>query len=348
MRILSIGLLLFLSFTAFIPSMNAQDMVYQETLIIAHDSAVMGVAWHPTENKLASVSGNSIYIWDTQTGGLLRAIEAYPGEAVSVVWSPAGDRLASLGDNYDSFLYTAKIWDADSGILLHQLDAVSVLSIDWSPNGEFLLTVDDLISDPLETINVISVWYSHSGELEYRFNLSAGRRSQPYYQNSPAAATWVSNEQFVGINRSGPISIWNMRSLELVNSYYEPSSEPGIGRSTTQSITWNPSLNLLAMTSNTNLGKVYRINVLDLTTGDYVQLENSSGISAVAWSPDGEKLASCDSEGFVIRESTNFDTIIALQQEQPVTSVSWSPDGVFFATASIDGKVRIFEEEQLF
>jgi WD40 repeat protein len=79
---------------------------------------------------------------------------------------------------------------------------------------------------------------------------------------------------------------------------------------------------------------------------------HGKGVSAVAWTPNGSRLAT--SSGFIHLGATNdlsiriWDAetgqlIITLEgQTQPVRRVSWSPDGSRLASAGLDGTVRIW------
>jgi WD40 repeat protein len=59
---------------------------------------------------LASSSGDSIILWDIQTGGLVRKLEGHTDLIQTVAFSPSGTTLVSGGDDSD-----IKVWNPASG-----------------------------------------------------------------------------------------------------------------------------------------------------------------------------------------------------------------------------------------
>ncbi|KAI5459655.1 hypothetical protein BGZ63DRAFT_446476 [Mariannaea sp. PMI_226] len=82
----------------------------------------------------ASVSRKSkLYIWNTNTGVLLRALPIRPF-VTEVAFSGDGKRLASSsGDR-------VQIWDLDNGLLVYELICKRVISLAFSPCGQLLAT----------------------------------------------------------------------------------------------------------------------------------------------------------------------------------------------------------------
>jgi len=70
------------------------------------DGLAEELAWSPTGDRLAGVSGESLFVWDASTGELLAEAEVVMG-ARSVSWTPDGGRLITSG---------LDIWDAATGM----------------------------------------------------------------------------------------------------------------------------------------------------------------------------------------------------------------------------------------
>lgn len=70
---------------------------------------------------------------------------------------------------------------------------------------------------------------------------------------------------------------------------------------------------------------------------------HSSWVSAVAWSPEGQSIASGGWDNTVqVWTATTLQTLVSLTgHTQPVKAVAWSPDGAYLASASWDNTVRI-------
>ena len=75
-----------------------------------HTSAVMGVAWHPDGDRLASASTDrSVRVWDPRTGKLMLSLVDLSSQMTTVAWSPDGKTLAAGGDG------TIIVYDAVPG-----------------------------------------------------------------------------------------------------------------------------------------------------------------------------------------------------------------------------------------
>lgn len=90
--------------------------------------------------RLATISGDRVQLWDTNTGQMRATLTGHEYGVKSVRFSPTHHFLVTASvDN------TARTWDFDSGRLLHILSghSASVLHADISPDGENLLTVSN-------------------------------------------------------------------------------------------------------------------------------------------------------------------------------------------------------------
>ena len=87
--------------------------------------------------KRLGVSDDTVKLWATSTGQLLRTFEGHASEVLSVVFSPDGTRVLSGG--WDK---TTKAWDADTGRLLRTFEGhvSAVTSVAFSPDGASVLS----------------------------------------------------------------------------------------------------------------------------------------------------------------------------------------------------------------
>lgn len=72
---------------------------------------------------------------------------------------------------------------------------------------------------------------------------------------------------------------------------------------------------------------------------------HDDGVLAVAWSPDGRRLASADGHGMILLwDGADGQRLrIVHGSQRAVRSISWSPDGRRLASASWDGTVRVWD-----
>jgi WD40 repeat protein len=112
----------------------------------AHGSYVTGVALAGKQLVSGGYDGKLVW-WDTAAGKVARTVDAHGRWVRRVVASPDGRRVASVADDM-----LAKVWDADTGAVVHTLrghrertqhDFPSMLfTAAFSPDGRHLATAD--------------------------------------------------------------------------------------------------------------------------------------------------------------------------------------------------------------
>ncbi|XP_076920079.1 WD40 repeat-containing protein HOS15-like [Bidens hawaiensis] len=110
-----------------------------------HRGEVNAIKWDPTGTLLASCSDDSTAkIWSLRQDTYLHDLKEHTKEIYTIRWSPTGpgtnnpnQPLVLASASFDS---TIKIWDVETGRLLHNLVAHGdpVYSVAFSPNGEYL------------------------------------------------------------------------------------------------------------------------------------------------------------------------------------------------------------------
>ena len=89
------------------------------------------------------------------------------------------------------------------------------------------------------------------------------------------------------------------------------------------------------------------IDVLDINTGQGVMTckAHELPIRGLAWSPDGQRLATAAADGMVkVIESRKGNELLSLRTTQPARAqIAWSPDGQRLAAATEDGTIQVWD-----
>ena len=76
--------------------------------MLAHGSAIYGVAFSPDGTRLASgCADNTIRLWDVATGTQVAELRGHRAYVHAVAFSPDGTRLASCSGDF-----TVRVWDS--------------------------------------------------------------------------------------------------------------------------------------------------------------------------------------------------------------------------------------------
>jgi len=231
--------------------------------------AVNAVAWSPKGKLIASAGRDAtVQVWDGTTGGHKLT---YRGHSASqwvngVAWSPDGTRIVSgSGDK------TARVWDAATGNTLltyqgHANASYGVHAVAWSPDGGRIASAGD---------DNVQVWDAATGHLLATYDAGA---------YGAHAVAWSPDGKRIAAGCADDTArVWNATTGNPLTTYR--GHQGGV-----LAVTWSAESKRIASAS-----KDFDVQMWDATTGKQIYSYGPTDVvSAVAWSPDGIRIASGD------------------------------------------------------
>lgn len=99
-----------------------------------------GEAANDLSDSFEASTGNTVRLWDTKSGKLIRTFVGHQERVISIAFSPDGHSILTGSEDK-----TARVWDVATGRELRRFSGHStwVYSVAFSPDGRFFLTTGD-------------------------------------------------------------------------------------------------------------------------------------------------------------------------------------------------------------
>jgi WD40 repeat protein/serine/threonine protein kinase len=300
---------------------HIMDLKTRQVVSSIRDKTTANGAWSPTGDRLASTSGSgAIKIWDPASGAELRSIPARIGGRIA--WSPGGEYLAAQDA-------AVRVWDAAVGSKIVDMPGIAYAWVAFSPDGKRLLVARDG-----ERLRIHDV---QSGELLLHGPHRLNWLRRPNW--SPDGKRFATSAHS---DRTGwSVLICDARTGEVVLTLLPCERHP-------RSLAWSPDGSILAVGQGEWAGTPgARVILFSTNTGRQLAAypDRSSDRwdwAALAWSPNGKRLAAAEERGLRIWDSALhlrlFDTTMPA-----AWCVDWSPDSSKLAAGSSRGSITIYD-----
>ena len=302
-----------------------------------HSHGVTSVAWHQDGQRLATGSlDQTVKIWNVASGSEAVTLRGHPDIISSLSWGP-DSRLASAGGDGSTRVWTS-IGDQESRV--SPATAARTTSVAWSPDGKQIASGGD--------DGYLRIW--NPGTLKEVQTLKAHDEGKviPQFGLIRSLAWSPDSSKLASAGLDGAVKVWEIaRGREVF------ALPPTVGL--VWSVTWSPDGSRLAAGSQD--GTIRVVNMIDPTQtvhafqaheGRDPSGDRRVGVRALAWSPKGDRLASCGFDGLVkVWDSKQGAELVRMKEECPtwVMSVAWSPDGKRLASASAEFLVIAWDAE---
>jgi WD40 repeat protein len=236
-----------------------------------------------------------------------------------VIWNPARDLLASVGDG------TINIWDSKQVSIIQSWRAAESNWIQWSPDGRYISS-----GNWEYTKKQIKIWDAITGEV-----VSVAPPG--------SRVNWSPDCRFLAIANHNTVNIWNIETKETVHVLSGHTREGGKPAKIWEA-SWSPDGQWIA-----TAGWDGRIKIWEAKTGrDILTLEGHSRdkfISTIDWSPDSKRLAS-GGWGQVVKVwdiEKGCELFSMRGHTGLIISLDWSPNSSRIASSSKDQTIIIWD-----
>ncbi|MDE0636005.1 MAG: T9SS type A sorting domain-containing protein [Candidatus Poribacteria bacterium] len=333
----------------------------QIATLSAHNRSITSFTFSPDGAAFASASWDgNIHIWNAATGAYQTSLMPYTGSLSSITFSPDGKTLASSSFNNRKVVF----WDVDTWEPKGTLNLHSGSYVTFSPDGKSLITKGswgrlylwDIASGTLKTeltghvSRVSSVAFSPDGntlascssDQLYLWDWRSGEQKMSIsgHTKSIYAIAFSPDNGILATGSRGEINLWDVATGTHKTELFDDDWSHNF------SLTFSPDSRILA----SEIG--WRIRLWDITTEIHQATINGyrgssasgSGVSSMAFSPNGKYFASASSystillwySGRIFKSELDGHT-------DSVNSVDFSYHSRTLASGSDDHTVRLWD-----
>lgn len=299
------------------------------TILRDHQDWVWGAAFAPDGRMLASCSSDrAIKLWDLTGQQCIATLEGHGDSVTAIAFSPDGKLLAS-----GSADRTVRLWDVAARtcccILRGHGDRIGAIA--FSPDGQTLAT---------SAIQQIKLW-----------NIQRGKCQQTISEGivMAGAIAFCPRNDLLVVGDAKAVKRWNLKTQQ----WEQPLS--GFDGQV-WSVVYSADGRILAA-SDKQMVRLWQISPTEESPSssfnptEYPILQTLRGyansVCSVAWSPNGQTLASGGTDGTVsLWDMGNLCCLGTHQQHQnAIRTLAWSPDGKTLASGGEDGAIAFLELE---
>ena len=303
-----------------------------EAFITQNLPAARAIRFSPDYSRIAIAAERMVYVLQADPPYHLISQHIVSQETDArfnnLIWESTGRRLAAA--THQGNIYIWRVPDTAPQRLeqIKQWSAIEnkanvALAVAWDANAEGVAIVDDALQ--------LSIW-----------NINGSQRGQSVaHSRQPLAVAWNPTQSVIATGGCGPlINIWKLTGVP--QRVFRNDSDDFVCVS---ALDFDPNGQYLVTANAVSLLQIWD------WAGD-TELTNkrknlNEGVTDIAWSDSGERLAAVDNTGlFVIYDMINLRLVeVFVRQPEPGTpthTIAWSNDSQQIATGSANRRIEVW------
>jgi WD40 repeat protein len=302
---------------------------------MTHPGWIHTADFSPAGRWLATGSRDQMArVWEVGTGAEVAAL-AHPGPVQIVAFSPAGRQLATASNDY-----IVRLWDIAAIIhhgtafgrpILELVHQGWVHALAYSPDGRWLATAS--------ADKAARIWDAETGQEVARLTHDEAVLDVAF---SPAPLDDASSRWLATASADHTVRLWSVSTGRQVGQL--------ILEGRVEEVLFSPDGRHLA-TKSENIVQVWEVakmlNTVLTSEEELVRLSHPESVRAMAFSPDGQWLATATGNppgtgSVYLWKTTTGEKVAGGTNEYWVTSVAFSQDGRWLVTGGGDRLARIW------